>query len=828
MMVRTFVAAAAMASTLLSLSAHAQSVDKPAGDEVVSSGLAEVVVSAQRRAESQQDVPIAISAFSAEQLQSKGVSNTLELAQYVPNMIANNNTGLSSANSFYIRGIGNTETIPTFDPPVGVYVDDVYISRQNANNFAMLNVDRVEVMRGPQGTLFGRNTTGGAISLVMAQPELDTFEGQAEVGFGSYDKKLARGSVNLPMGSRFAASLSGYWQDDDGYVKNVTTGQRLNDDDGWGVRAALYGEFGDRTRWTASYAHIQADGENIVNFTCNPANPTQCGDRYVTTGMIEGSRAPVSPFAPLAISGRKANYMLGTYTGSDLVTSKVEFDVNPDTTLAFISGYVRTTQEYALDFYDGRGGPTLANPTPPITRYTTGGFVIANDSRAEQFSQEIKLNGTLFDGYVDYVTGVYYMDEKNKVDFADIFTASSTTRLLLADRILRNSTEAYAGYAQADFNVTAALKLTAGIRYTDETKGIALHDNRAVCNSGPLLPTCLDTSNLTSANGTEIPTELRTKIWTPRFAANYKATDDLLLFASATRGFKSGGWNARGTSPVNVLPFDPEKVWSYELGVKSELFDRRLRANATVYFTDVADLQTPSSLVSPSGTTTFITRNFADFESRGVELELLYAPFNGLNLYLNAGYQDAEYKIDRNAPEFDIYGTRSVAAQQAQCQALVAAGNIPGGVGTTSFCAVGIVAPDGSIAKPVRTPDFTLALGGDYEIALGDYALVPSLNASWHSDQEAQTSNYTIYSGEITGTNGTFPANPYGGGFITGSDSEAVWLVNAGLALNGPDNRWQVAANCSNCTDEAWVQGVLGYTYLSAPRTWTVRARFSF
>lgn len=617
-------------------------------------------------------------------------------------------------------------------------------------------------------------------------------------------------------------------QDDDGYAKNVTTGQRLNDDDGWGLRGAVYGEFGERMRWTGSYAHIQADAENLVSFRCNPANPTQCGDRYVTTGMLAGRSATTSPFAPLEISGRKANYMLGNYTGSDLVTSNLEFDLNADTTLALISGYVLTKQEFALDFYDGRGGPSLANPIPPVSGFTRGGFVIANDGRAEQFSQEVKLNGTLFGGFIDYITGVYYINEKNKVDFADIFSASETTALLLADRILRNSTEAYAGYVQADFNLTDALKLTAGVRYTDETKDIALHDNRAVCNAGPLLPTCLDTSNLTSANGTEIPTELRTRIWTPRVAANFKATDDVLLFASATRGFKSGGWNARGTSPTNVLPFDPEKVWSYELGVKSELFDRRLRANVTLFQTEIADLQVPSSVVSPSGATTFITRNFADYANRGVEVELQYAPISGLNLYLNGGYQDAEYEIDRNAPEFDVYGTRSVAAQQAECQSLLAAGYIPGGAGTASFCAVGIVAPDGSIAKPVRAPEFTVALGGDYEIPLGDYSLVPSLNATWYPDQEIQTSNYTIYSGAITGTNGTFPANPYGGDYITGSFSEAVWFVNGGLALNGPDERWQVAVNCSNCFDEASAQNVLGYTYLSAPRTWTVRARYHF
>src|SRR5204863_307078 len=154
-----------------------------------------------------------------DQLRAQGVSSALDLGQFVPNLIAQNNTGLGSANAYYLRGLGNTETIPTFDPPVGTYVDNIYLSRQNANNLNLFDVERIEVLRGPQGTLFGKNTTGGAISVILRQPAKE-FGGYAEVGYGRYDKKLVRASVDIPLADTFQIKLSGYWQDDKGYVKD--------------------------------------------------------------------------------------------------------------------------------------------------------------------------------------------------------------------------------------------------------------------------------------------------------------------------------------------------------------------------------------------------------------------------------------------------------------------------------------------------------------------------------------------------------------------------------------------------------------------------------
>ena len=828
---------AALLAVALAMPVWAQSAPTPAPVQD-DQGITDIVVTAQRRAERQQDVPIAISAFSSDQLRLQGVSNALELGQFVPNLIAQNNTGLGSANAYYLRGLGNTETIPTFDPPVGTYVDDVFLSRQNANNLNLFDVERVEVLRGPQGTLFGRNTTGGAIDVILREPG-KTFGGYAEVGYGRFNKKLARGSVDVPLAPTFSVKLSGYFQQDDGYVKNTTTGERLNDGDGYGARLGIHGDLSPAVRWNASFAYIKDDSENILNFACDPANPTQCNGRYATTGLRQRQTGSQFVGTTQAIQGRKANFPLGNFTTTKLVTSKLDIDVAQGTTLSLITGFVNQKQKYALDFYDGRSGPTLANPFPAVVGFSRGGFTIINDGKSDQISQEAKISGVLGDKLINYVAGVYYIREDVQTDFADVFANSLT----LGDRILRNSTEAIAGYGQADVNVSM-FTFTAGIRYTDEIKKISFSDNRPSCQVLTPATTCLfDQNFFVPANGSTvltnqaIPERQEAKIWTPRFAINVKPVRDILLYASATRGFKSGGWNARGYTPAGVLPFGPEKVWSYEAGVKSEFFNHRLRANVTVYREDVTDLQTLSGIVNPvNGSISFVTRNFADYRNTGVEGEFTVIPLRGLNLFANFGYQDDKYILKANQPAFDQFGIQSVAGQLAACQAALAAGKIAGGPNvpatqpSIAACAAGIVTAQGTLATPVRTPDFTLALGGSYRAQLGGgLSLVPSVAASYHSKQEVATANLTIYSGGVTGANGTFNYNPNGGTPLIGSFSQAAWIVNAGLALNGVADRWQLSATCSNCFDKAYVQSALvNTTYLNPPVTWMIRARYQF
>ena len=784
--------------------------------------IADIVVTAQRRAEKSQDVPIAISAFAAADLQAKGIHNALDIGQYVPNLIAQNNTGLGSANAYYLRGLGNVESIPTFDPPVGTYVDDIYLSRQNANNLNFFDVERVEVLRGPQGTLFGKNTTGGAISVILRQPGKE-LGGFAEVGYGSYNNKLARGSLDIPLAEGLQIKVSGYYQANDGYVRDTITNQRFNKDDGWGARLGVHADLSDHVQWNAGFAHIVDNSDNTLNFTCNPANPTDCSGRFSTTGL--STVAGAANFAALGITGAKANFGNGNRTSTELLTSNFSVALSPAVTINLITGYVSQRQKYALDFFDGRSAPSIANPNPAIVGNARGGFTIVNDGYEDQFSQEVKLSGKLFGGFVDYVAGFYYLNEYNRTDFADVFAGF----LVLDDHILRNTTEDKAGYAQADVNVTSRFKLTAGIRYTNEIKTISLTDTRPRCNTGPVPANCLNTSNLISATGLAIPTSLTSNVWTPRFAASFKVTDTFLAYASATRGFKGGGWNARSSSPGLTLPFDPEKVWSYEGGFKSDFLNHHVRFNLTGFWEEVSDLQVISGFANPAtGALTFLTRNFANYRNRGLEAELTVNPVRGLSLYANGGYQNSRYLLPANAPAFDKYNVRSVASQQAACQAQLRLGGV-GGTSSAPSCANGLVTAQGNIATPTRTPDFTLALGGSYEAPITrGLTLVPSINASYHSKQEVATSNLTIYTGAVAGPTVTYPSNPTAGTEITGSLSRAAWIVNAGLALQGPDRKWQLSVDCSNCFDKAFYQSDLGnFSYFNPPRTWTARLKYT-
>ncbi|WP_448584960.1 TonB-dependent receptor [Thermaurantiacus sp.] len=794
-------------------------------------GIPDIIVTSQRREESVQDVPIAVTAFTSRDLETKLVGNTLALIGYVPNLFGSNNTGLGSANAYYIRGLGNTETIATFDPPVGTYVDDIYMSRQNANNFAFFDVDRVEVLRGPQGTLFGRNTTGGAVNVVMKRPA-DTFGGLMEAGYGAYNRWFVRGTFDLPVSGMLAFKVSGYWNDDDGYVRNTTTGERLNDSDLLGIRAAMRLEATERLSWNLSGAYMENNGENILNFLCNPRNRANCDGRFATTGMLEAG--PAGGRYTQTVTGRKRDFGLGNETQTILIASNIEW-AGDNHTLNLITGYIDLGQQFALDFADGRGLPNAQIPIPPVRGFANGGFAILNDGSHQQFSQEVKLNGRLFGGLVDYVGGIFIYDEKNTTNFADLFTVDIGTPtglpLLLADRILYNRTISQAGYLQVDLNVTEALTLTAGIRYTHEIKKAELRDNRAACQVTPQPLTCLG-ADLRAINGAPIPTRLETNQWTPRFALNWKPSADVLLFASATNGFKSGGWNARATANNAFLPFDPEEVWSYEGGAKTQWFDNRLRANLTVFWLDTRDLQTPSAFVNPvTGAITFITQNFADYVNRGAELEISAVPRDGLNLYLNLGYQKDRYRVsDSLAP--NRFGVKAIRQQQADCRAQLAAGRVPlgTGAGNAPDCAAGIVTATGDIATPVRTPDWSLAFGGTYDLSFADglAVLTPAVNVVYRSSLETGTANATLFTGQIQAPNGLYPANPFRGDFISGSQSNATWIVNASLSLR-LDEKWLLAVECENCFDEEQRQSSLvNYTYYNIPRTWFFRARRAF
>jgi iron complex outermembrane receptor protein len=400
--------------------------------------LSDIVVTAQRRSQSLQDVPVAVSAFTSADLTAKQIQTTLDIPRLVPNMVGTSNIGIGSANTYFIRGLGNTESIATFDPPVGTYVDDIYISRQNANNFSFFDVERIEVLRGPQGTLFGRNTPGGAINVILKKPSPD-LGGYVEGRYGRFDEVRGRASIDIPLSDKLLTKFSAFGVRRDGYIRNVTTGERNNGESNYGFRGAVRALPSDAVTWDISADYIRGNQVNVPSVLVD--------DRLIShTGLSRRTAALEG-----LVAGRKAGFHLQNITKSFSATSNLQIDTGGPT-INLITGYRRLHQDYLTDVFDGR--------------FATGGFAIVNTGRFEQFSQEVKLTGQIAER-LDYVAGLFYLHEDNRTDFADVFTIDAGTTgipLVLSDRVLNNTTSAPAVYAQADWHATDALTLTLGAR----------------------------------------------------------------------------------------------------------------------------------------------------------------------------------------------------------------------------------------------------------------------------------------------------------------------------------------------------------------------------
>ena len=755
--------------------------------------MTEITVTAQRREQQLQDVPLAVTAYSGEQLQTLQVVQALDMGRLVPNLIAHNNTGLGTANAYSLRGLNNTESISTFDPPVGSYVDDIYVARQNANNFTLFDVDRIEVLRGPQGTLFGRNTTGGAVRVLLKRPAGE-LGGYLEAGYGEYDRYLARGSIDVPVSDTFLTKFSGFYVNEDGYVDNLTTGEELNGEENLGLRAAFLWQLADGLSWDLAVDYEDTDDANIANSKLG-------SNRVSRTGLTKGS----APLAGLFV-GEKTRYGFGNEVESFNVTSNLEWDAGIGR-VNFIVGWRDMSQKFAMDFLDGNAaGRANFGQEPP----TYGGFSIANDGEHEQFTAEVKLTADLSDG-IRYTAGLFYLDEDNSTDFGDVFDfdlsligadpPGTFIPLVPADRILDNTTETWAAYLQTDIDFLEAWTLTLGVRYTDEEKDVSFTDNapQPDCTGVPgcqfvdtnddgISDNDLDNANLALFG---IPRTLSTGLWTPRVALQYTASDDLNFYASATRGFKSGGWSARGTTPDQLQPFDSEVVWSYELGMRSSWYDNRLRVNLTAFYTDVSDFQLPTAFTPITGQIQFITKNFAGLENKGVELEVVANPVEPLVLLANLGFQDGKYQ--------DI--AEDILAQQQDCRDALGSGGP-----TRNICDAGIVDSNGNIAEPTRIPDYTATLGAIYTVPVSNsYELV--------------TSAY-LYS---VGDHSVFSSgNPR---FLV--DGYTTW--NGAVELKNTEDAWRVVLECRNCNDRTMlVSGLAGVQYFQDPRTWQLRFRKDF
>lgn len=717
-----------------------------------------IIVTAQRREQSIQDVPIAISAFSPKTLQTLAVKKTIDLVDTIPNLVGSNNTSLGSANVYFLRGQGQDESFPTFDPAVGTYVDEVFYTRQNGNNIALFDIERTEVLRGPQGTLFGKNTTGGAINIVLRKPG-EELGGFVEASYGRFEEKMVRGSIDLPASEDARFLVSGFFVDDNGWLANPTLGRNINDRHSWGARLAADIDITPSINWYAAIDYIEDSGTNIAGRDTNldtgvsPINGNYGEVDLVSTSVLPNGLGAVFPGAV-----SKADY--GSQTNSFNISSNLGIQTGDTGQINLILGYRKVENDFLVNFPLPQFDAFMTFPTPANPSLDDI-FIIDNLGDFKQYSAELKYNATLFDDFLNLTVGLFYLKEDNFTDFAAYFAGPTPSR----DRIITNETENIAGYIQGDFVLTDTITATAGLRYTDESKSFRVSDNRPIG----------DITDLTTANliAQGIPVDQSNKVWTPRFALQFKPNDETMFYASATRGFRSGGWNARSNNSIGLQPFLSETVWSYETGARLQFGDA-LSIYATAFHVDVTNLQVNTSL----GQGQFGIGNSGKLRNTGFELETFIRPTREFNIYASLGVMDARYDPS--------------AAETAACLAIAP--------NNTRF---GAFDNNCNLANVKRSPSVQGTMGGSYDIDFGNFIVTPRASVRMVSDQATTSRNRGL--------------------------ADGYTLVNAGIDIK-PFDTLQFSVECANCFNKRYLTATFGNgdTYFNNPGRWTIRANYKF
>jgi iron complex outermembrane receptor protein len=659
-------AALALASAAVIPSVHAQQTDGAAAM------LEEVVITARRREEGLQDAPIAVSAYTAESLAYRNVSKLDDISRFVPNLTLENNPsfgGASNSAAIYIRGVGQKEFLPTTEPGVGLYVDGVYIARSVGAILDIVDVERLEVLRGPQGTLFGRNTIGGAISITTIKPEPGgEFGGDIGLVYGTDDRINVKGSMHLPVSDTLAARLSLASLQQDGYVERAD-GVDLGDDDTLTGRLALAWRPTDRLSVDFS-VDATRDDENgpameLLGIDLSDLSHLQGVVAAVPPPMAfihNITTAAPAPGVPCAVTDAAGNgitlnpdspncydyrYVGGSNQGtaeakseSELVgvSATVTYELSDSLTLKSITAWRDLDSEFARD---GDHSPHR------ISQFY-------DELEQTQFTQEFQLLGS--GDKLNWIVGAYYFAEDGDNENTLDFTVSNFRSGGEFDN------EAIAVFAQATYDVTEQLHVTVGGRYTEETK--KFHPDQIIYQNyyagiSEILPpghplAALDAPFLQA--GTRILPDLEKEIdideFTPMVNVSYDISDDVMVYATYSEGFKSGGFTQRvfppivppftappGTPDIDLIPtFDPEFVEVVELGIKSTLLDGRMRLNAAIFSTDYEDLQIQVfNSVAP------VTQNIGAASIEGAELEIQAAPGDGWLIEASASYLNAEY-----------------------------------------------------------------------------------------------------------------------------------------------------------------------------------------
>jgi iron complex outermembrane receptor protein len=712
--------------------------------------LEEIVVTAEKRAAGVQDVPISISALSGDDLAAIGVAGTDALANFTPGLTVQKEV----IGKVSIRGIGTENYTVGSDPGVAIHKDGVYIARSAVSIFEFFDVSRVEVLRGPQGTLYGRNATGGVINILSNEPGRE-FGGYARLDFGNYAKRRIEGAVNMPFSDTVQGRLSVLYAKRDGFTENVFPGlpaqagdpvtgypavpaitsaaardvDQLDNQDLWAARAQLRVALGEQGSLLLG-AELTRDESLPPAFKYTDTSSAYWFNLFGPDADIKDLRKVSQDFSNL-IPGTSRSVPSVGKADLDSFSAKLTWDFG-GLTLMSLSAYRK------IDFSwinDGDGFDQLF-----VNYFQT--------DKSKQFTQELQLSSA-GDGPLQWILGAFYLDEKAETftGIPFLYLVPSPSPALLWDG--ESNTKAYAVYGQATYSWTDRLRTTLGLRYNKEKK-----DGQLVYNPFGFL-------------GPNPPAQNLKRSWdavTPKFGVDFDFTDDVMGYASVTRGFKSGGFNLLAVQE----PYNPEYLWSYEAGLKSKFADGRVIANIGAFYYDYKDLQV-GKVVNLSATVV----NAAKAKIKGVEVELRAAPIDGVELNAGLSFLDTKYKeFVTEDPGFT--------------------GNTPavGALGCGTPIQPNAATPNRSISlagcRLPRSPKFQGVFGGQWSIPLPDEAQL-----RLRADYAYRGKQYfTQFNRESVSQDG------YG-------------ILNARITYASRDDRWSISAYGDNLTNKDYAVTVL-------------------
>jgi iron complex outermembrane receptor protein len=572
----------------------------------------------------------------------------MDLQRYVPTLNMFNNITSPTNISPSMRGMLQQDaSLVTAESPFGVYMDGIYVGRLNGNNVTLSDIERVEVLRGPQGTLYGRNSAAGAIKFVSRMPGDDTWA-DAAIGGGNDDQFMFRASAGGPLGGDFAGSLAGQWSEKDGQYYNVAEDNDIDSQENLSLRGKLrYMGFTNLDAvLTVSYSDSENDSLQMPNGK-TPGVQSDCrpGEPGFVAPCTDGNNAQFNSDDIVLTNGDYRTNFVTAPLGGDLAPSPLRekpqgkteqtivgltltYDINDDLAFSSITGYVGLDDYFHTDFNGNSGDPTEVFP-----------ILGASDIDSDQYSQEFHLLGTAMDDRLSYLLGAFYMHEEADQEFgwnlANDFLLvplGPQVYLPLSNSHIDTETDSVSVFGDATYRTEFGLGLTAGLRWTDDDKDFDF-DFTGLGGPAPHITLSEDGSELT-----------------PRFVLDYKFDpagdfmDDMLVYGSAAKGYKGGGFSAIAifsTDPVGT--YSSETNWTYEAGFKADWFGRRLRTNLAYFFSDIDDIQQNSTDASVPGAPEFPVENSGDAEIKGLEFEITAMPLSGLNLFLTGAFMDGKY-----------------------------------------------------------------------------------------------------------------------------------------------------------------------------------------